>query len=514
MLGMKKFQEEMRLIKEYANISFDEGKLHESERRWITFLSRTKKAFDSPDAKLAYSRLNHIYRQQGMHEKADNLLMPEEHRSRIKFEIENSGILSASKDVTIIIVSQIELSPYISAFLRKFGNRLSGSFLILHRHANDMSKEFLLYSSRCYGIDIGHFSQWTENKIIILKNAIESSGKKIACLVAHPFERISGITVNYFLEKFMDLKYIFYSDGSRNNKESEEHTKNIKGASFKKALLSDFEVWLCEFGFSSSSQIVSNNRIQPKKHILVEYQWLDFCFSQTKIDLLIKKTFEGKNKEQLHIKKSALILNRYWGRGPYMFDSDDLLTLSMSSSIYKACRDAENIILRKDSRCHFSTDALISSIKSHNKFKTITTLEDIIKPEKGEIKDLIFEYIIHKTRDFFENIKYIYSFDSSFPLVFLSPMLMRKLNPEVKFIVGFDYSSVKRYGTDECLRVMSYRVAVLIEDVLMLSLFSVSDSLGSVFNGEAPIDCSKNRELLLERIKNNGGYFFLQKNKN
>ena len=90
------------------------------------------------------------------------------------------------------------------------------------------------------------------------------------------------------------------------------------------------------------------------------------------------------------------------------------------------------------------------------------------KPEKAVEKS-----VPNAEEILLKEIKVLYTFDSSFPLTFLSPFLMKKLSPDAKLIVGFDYESVKKFGIRGCLDVMLFRTSFLAKDIISQNIFDI-----------------------------------------
>ena len=515
-LAIARYGPSESLAVEIAEIATGEGNWRLAQQRWEGLLSTHNKV--APD--LWRERLREVYLRQGLMDEADEIITPKyaEEMRRLERDIEQSGILGSKLPVTVVVVPQKELSPYVAGILRMIGNTLKGNFLVVYRPENPMSRDMLIYSARCHGLDYKLFHHWAKKKVEHFKAQLDANGIKVATLVVHPFERVNSFIVKAFLDHLFSMDssvpmLIFYSDGSRNNKESEWDYER-KGAAFCQAIENQINVWLCEFGFSTPSKLLDQHSLVPKRKLLVGYEWIDFCYEVSASQFQISSNYLKSMNSTDFFLNSMLILSRYWGRDPYFFQNDQMLMKAMAKSIEKAGQAFPHFIFRKDVRSQYDFKNLKKEIEELKPEKYFHLIEDIIISNNGRLDDFLFEGIMHKTAEFIEHIQCIYCFDSSFPLVFLSPGLMKRLHPNIEIIVGFDFESVNLYGKKKCLDVMAYRTAVLVEDILNIGLFCVSDELGPV-SKDATSTNSINAEgnpSLLDRIRLNGGYFTLRKN--
>ncbi|WP_428243096.1 hypothetical protein [Gynuella sp.] len=420
----------------------------------------------------------------------------------VEYELTKKDFFNSNScEITLVYVPQIQLSPYVAALLRNLRNKLSGVYLIIHPESNLMSRKLLEYSNVCFGLHLKYFNE-SESFLNEFLYFLEQRQKKVSCIICHSFSSGTNANiVNYFVKKSQsDFKFFFYSDGSRNNAESEFDPEQI--FLLNNAVRSRHKTYLIEFGFS-------NNKGQDNlEHIQIGYEWLDLAYLCCDLNIRMSHNLTIAESPTF-LKDSIIILSRYWGRKPYFFESEDKLKKCFESSIEKVGKNKSYLIFREDNRSTLDTAAVLKNLEDTRLFKQALPIDEIITIENTELKDILFELILLNRPDLFSHVESFYSFDSSFPLIFISEELRSCLSPNVQITVGFDIDSIKKFGTGDCYSVMKTRTCTVIANILELGIFKVSDSLGPV-----TIDSFNTGSLIRnigERLEINGGYYWLHR---
>ncbi|MEA2019617.1 MAG: hypothetical protein U9N59_14345 [Campylobacterota bacterium] len=394
--------------------------------------------------------------------------------------------------ISIVIVPQIQLSPYVYSLLLNCSSMVNGAFLIIHPKNHEMSETFFKSSERCFTLNILNYDSNPKEKIKELVEhvlrRIEISSLTIDALILHPFAgNVNRELFNKVSTAYKNIKYLFYADGSRNNfnleynRDNEENMIDI--ATNKKYFTSVYS-----FGFDTSDTIKTKNMLS--KITVIDYGYLDFIFTFFK---------HGIKGNLLDNKKYNLVLSRYWGKDPYLFKSADLQVQSYWKSVELALTSKKNdIIYRGDDRVTMpSTD-----IKKTN----LLDFSSIFSVKNTGCEQLLMENFIHDEPDFLSKLDLIYVFDSSFPLIFQSRKLYNLLSFDTIMVVGFDYESVSRDSIGNSLAAMMRRTSTLIYDLLNLNIFRIYDN-----NRVITKDSVNSYEDLLFYFTDNGGFFYIQK---
>jgi hypothetical protein len=421
-------------------------------------------------------------------------------------------LFESKNSIVLVYVPQIQLSPYIAAVLRKFRNELKGDYLIIHPESNIMSRGLLQYSESCYGVHLKHFKNPSED-ISSFINYLIYKGKKVSSVICHSFaEGINSAIINFFLKSSLSSpSWYFYSDGSRNNNQSEFNTEG-KSLLINRVVDSHNGCTLIEFGFESSGTVREKSSENLNK-IIVGYEWLDLSYDCTPFKPDFSDNIIANNRKKiLSSSDIALVLSRYWGREPYFFDSEDNMYDAFVSSINIATEGVTSLIYRGDNRSNIETCIIKKKLINIQNMLNIYELEELVSFTNVRLNELLFELIISNDNDLFSRVSKYFSFDSSFPLIFISKTLLSLLPDNVEIYVGFDREKVNTHGSGVCYEVMKKRTLTVIQDVIKRNIFNVNDQFGPVL--EMTMKTKDDISHLNERFEKSNGLFILSKKTN
>ncbi|QIV96504.1 hypothetical protein EDC55_12017 [Allofrancisella inopinata] len=396
-----------------------------------------------------------------------------------------------NKEVSIVVVPQLQLSTYVFCVLNHNISLIKGAVIVIYPVAFEMPKLIYNSSKKFFSLDVVQFHERHQDGAIYLLNKIKDNNLKLHSVVLHPFAgSINREILDQILQRDIKVKYYFYADGSRNNFNLEWNRNNeenmIDIVAKKKQFTSVYS-----FGYDTSDTIETKRNLS--KITVIDYGYMDFIFTHFKHN--IKSNLE-KNK------KYNLVLSRYWGRDPYLFKNDDLQVKAYWKSIDVALSSKQNdIIYRGDNRSTVVT--LASSIIDNVK---LIDFSSVFAVQNTRHERLLMENFIHEEPNFLKKIVLIYVFDSSFPLIFQSKKLYKLLPYDTVIVVGFDYESVFKDSTNNTLAVMMRRVATLIYDLLNLNIFRIYDK-----NRLITKDMVNSYHDILKYFKDNDGFFYIQK---
>lgn len=419
------------------------------------------------------------------------------------------GFLGKGKQYVVIFVPQIQLAPYVAASLRKVRSCFSGSYLIIYPESNKMSKVCLEYSKDCFGIHLKDFHN--EEIFPELLKQISDRGGQLEGAVLHMFAGgLNNQIITCLRNREQELKWFFYSDGSRNNKECEFDSLE-KSKLVNKVIKEAPNVTIINYGFDaeSASQI---EKVANVKNININYNLLDLVYSCCDFELKYINDLNVSSRRGVLAKNSHLILSRYWGREPYYFESEEAMYGSLYKSIEKSNLETKDIIYRGDNRANFDLNYLFDKFKCNKSSVQIKNIDDLLQLQKIPLREVLFENLLYLDEHFLRKINSFYSFDSSFPLIFMSKNLKKMLSDDVRIVVGFDFESVYESGIKSCFEVMKKRTLTVVLDILVNGVFFVHDSIGNV-------DLLRKKsgdsyEFLSQRFSKNGGFFVLTKTRN
>lgn len=427
-----------------------------------------------------------------------------ENKFLVNFIDELKHVSSAHKiDIaTILVVPQIQLSPYAASVLRKYMNKYNGIIIVIYPSDNLMSRNMIEFSERIISLNISLLARNGEPVFKELIKNIEDAGININSAIFHSFAGHANISLFNALD---DMKYdkdfdlVFYTDGSRNNPILEwgsvEETCLIEKSIRKRKNIKVY----C-FGFNSVFKVFKSNNPYLKT-IVSSNQSVDESYI---FDLDQNITLSENSNILGSGEKYALVLSRYWGHGPYIFASDSDQNYCYSISIKKAIRGAKNIIYRGDNR-ELVNSRLGESISNSSDCKLIE-FNDMFDIASGEAKDYLLESYLFRFPLLLKNCNLIYSFDSSFPLIFKSNFLYNLLDKNTRLVVGFDRKSVKHKGQSLCYDVMKKRTINLVADILREKVFAVFNENGPVIH-----DYDLCEEELSENFEFTEGFYWFRK---
>ena len=351
-------------------------------------------------------------------------------------------------NISLIVIPQFELLPYAN--------------LVMNEFDKEKPKIVLLYFS--YKENIINYFSTQKNIICCFMNhgidncnvfkQINSNNNKIDTLIYHNFASVCKYSFDFFSKdnnlKSSNCNIICYSDGSRNNYKAE--SKDQLQLDFHTKLNNDkIPNTLYFFGFIDNSYNKDNNNYL---HFFYNYKILKYN----------ENVYPKLKPNNFKISQDmGIILMRYLGTkgSPYIFNKNVNIEKIILQQINKIFDNTTKNYIKFDSRFP----------KELNKSILTNYYEDFSNMFRYST-DLL-ETILLNNIDYVSKIKKIYSFDSSFPLLFQIPKLYDNLNKEVIIYVGFNNEIFKPVATQECIDTLTSRTIKMILHINELNLFDI-----------------------------------------
>lgn len=388
----------------------------------------------------------------------------------------------------IVVVPQIQLSPYVAALIHSQLRNVFDIFIIIHPVGNPFSRLCFDHPELFITINVRDFIGHEKEGVGYLIEKLSTRELILSGVLCHPFSQGVNRYVADSLIPQNDCKVYIYSDGSRNNF-SLEWSRDGESSLIDKACNLKKRPKLFSFGFLSHDF----NWVAKDVDIsIVAYDSLDFVFStcHRHIEPLNVKKMDGNS-----IGPAGLVLSRYWGREPYVFEDECSLSECYQTTIEKAFYGSKckTLVMRCDNRSD------LPSLSSAN-FKFLDFLDFF--ECKFNASEFLMENILHFNASFLKNFRRVFVFDSSFPLVFQSLELSRLLSHELVIVVGVSRLDVIDKMSENGVNVIKNRVCALVGDLVKLKQFAVTSSIGPV--------TSSNPEYIERVYDNSTGYFELR----
>ena len=341
-----------------------------------------------------------------------------------------------SHGAILIIVPQFELVPFAIRVMNEFDKN---------------KKKIVIYCAGVLNnIVINYFSS-QENAIIyeLQKNFIEFNqvlklininNIKLDTFIAHNFFK-SELMYSLFIKNMNLVNICCYADGSRNNSNAESSDQSTLDIH---TILNQNNIpnTLYFFGFVHSKYINNTNNIK-----ILKYD---------------ENIYPKINNNLQKYENIGLILTRYFGKGDYKFNRSVNIERVMIDQIYKLFDNSTNNHIKLDKRINLKTSELMQITK-------YTDFEDIISNSSNQL----METILLNNIEYCSNIKKIYCFDSSFPLLFQIPTLYNYLNKNATIYTGFSKEIFYPVATEKCINLLIQRTIELIINLNKLNLFDI-----------------------------------------
>ena len=388
----------------------------------------------------------------------------------------------------IVVVPQIQLSPYVAALIHSQLRNIFDVFILIHPAGNQLSKLCFDSPELFITINVRDFIDHEKEGVSYLIEKLSTRTLILSGALFHPFSQGVNRYIADSLIPQAGCEVYIYSDGSRNNF-SLEWSRGGEPSLVDKACVFKKRPNLFSFGFLSYD---FNWDAKDVDISIVDYDSLDFIFYSCHS---LVKPLNVKRLDGNLVGPVGLILSRYWGREPYVFEDDGSLAECFKTTIEKAFYGSEckSLVMRRDNRSDWSS---LSSID----FKVVDFF-DFFECE-FDAREFLMENILHSNATFIENFHRIFVFDSSFPLVFQSLELRQLLSHEVVIVVGVSRLDVIGKMSDNGFDVIKKRVCALVGDIVRMNLFVVTSSVGLVL--------SPDFEYIANIFDNSTGYFELR----
>lgn len=379
-------------------------------------------------------------------------------------DFENSDIGHKKNKCCLIVIPQIQLSPYIASIIHSYYRNEFDLFVVIHPKGSPLSEKLFSVSSLFLSINIRDFVNHEQEGVEYLFNRFAENCLIIDTILAHPFASgVNGIIGDKaILSKKITID--FYADGSRNNvfiEDRKEETLIDKYCSINE------KAKLYCFGFLPHDLMDKNYNLNA---VLVDYRFLDFSYCTVQN---INPKYIGNKFIDEPGSVNGLVISRYWGRNPYEFlESVDGLDLySKAISLAFSDINVNNIIFRADNRI-----AIGGNYKSANliDFKSLFSNSE-------SSAELLVENFLYNNLEFLKKLSRIYVFDSSFPLIFQSPILKSLLNHDIEITIGAPFDLLKNKMIERGIKTMKKRIIDLIYNIIKLNLFSISTTAGEIY---------------------------------
>ena len=240
----------------------------------------------------------------------------------------------------------------------------------------------------------------------------------------------------------------FYSDGSRNNHKSE--SKDQVQLDFHTKLNNDkIANILYFFGFIHESYNRNNNNYKILKYNDEVYPKLEPNNFEISQDI-------------------GIILMRYLGKNdsPYKFNKNVNIEKVILQQINKLFNNSTKNYIKFDRRFPEELNKSILTNYYEDFNSNFLNSKELLETE-------LLESILLNNIKYFSKLKKIYSFDSSFPLLFQLPKLYDNLNSETIIYIGFNNEIFKPYATNECIDTLILRTKDLLFNLNKLNLFNI-----------------------------------------
>ena len=437
-------------------------------------------------------------------------LSPEQERrnkliNNMKRDLERSLDIESFRDlksIVLVVIPQVQLSPYVHAVLFGEGLLFSRRIILMHPRSTKLSSELFSPYPNVSQLEIGFANEIAKDYLQELYAHLSSVSADISTYVLHNFAgTITQVCAEHVnsgvpsLDITCPSKVIFYADGSRNNAKP-ELSGQFAGGFHSDCQRRSAESSLYHFGFVHHTSALPDSSIR-----LLPYNYLEASFAaSTRLSTLRTATLEQSTKY-------SMVLTRYWGRVPYFFDENvDILELFIRS-IGTVISTNSPLILRDDNRFQIPVQDVVDKLKTQG--YEVRRFDEFFDVVGAEHKTLLLENFILDNPEFLLGIESVYCFDSSFPLIFQNKKLYQDLPPEVKIYVGFDRIAVNAHGKDECYSVMRLRTVETVLSVCSCQIFNVFDEHGLVYSPslETPVSIDD----LFDRFDTGNGYFCMMK---
>lgn len=202
------------------------------------------------------------------------------------------------------------------------------------------------------------------------------------------------------------------------------------------------------------------------------------------------------NSIKIRDKNYGFILSRYFGDGPYMFNPEVSIEAVMATEICDIFRSiGYETYIKFDDRIHLNTTEIVNCAR--NICPNTHNLDDLFP----NCKKYLTEHILLQNLNFLRNIKRIYTFDGSFPMMFQIPELYNNLNKDIEIYIGFNIHTIRKCATKMCIDTLSKRTFELIVNLIKLKLFNIYSGQ-RLLNDKTTIDelISNNNYLFIARL--------------
>ena len=339
-------------------------------------------------------------------------------------------------DMILIIIPQFELVPFAIRVMNECDKNKKKIIIYWNGILNDSVINY--FSSQENAIIYQLKNNYTELNQLLQQ--ININNIRIDTFITHNFHK-SETMYNLFIKDINLVNIYCYADGSRNNYKAEstdQSTLDIHTILNKNNIPNT----LYFFGFLHSTYINNSNNIKILKYDENVYP---------KIDNNLQK-----------YENIGLILTRYLGKGDYTFKKNVNIEKVMIDQIFKLFDNSTNNHIKIDNRINLRTSELMQITKYKN-------FENIITNSSNQL----METILLNNIEYCSNIKKIYCFDSSFPLIFQLLTLYNHLDKDIIIYSGFSKEIFDSVATQKCINVLTKRTIELIINLNKLNLFDI-----------------------------------------
>ncbi len=148
--------------------------------------------------------------------------------------------------------------------------------------------------------------------------------------------------------------------------------------------------------------------------------------------------------------------------------------------------------IKFDDRIHLNTTEIVNCAR--NICPDTHNLDDLFP----NCKKYLTEHILLQNLNFLRNIKRIYTFDGSFPMMFQIPELYNNLNKDIEIYIGFNIHTISKCATKMCINILITHTVELIYNLIKLKLFNI-------YSGQTLL----NDNTTINELISNNNYLFI-----
>lgn len=415
--------------------------------------------------------------------------------------------LRGFEKLVLVVIPQLQLIPYVYGLLLSENMLFRDNIVLLYNRSLIFPKKLFEDYPNIIKLDIRFARNCEELYSRCFFDVLIQYSIKVSVLILHNF---AGSINKEFALRAMDNsimvseeswiakepKFLYYSDGSRNNALPEVTLQ--EGSDF--------------FSLSQSLNLNSYFFFYGFRHFKYSQHQnekvLSYDFVQAAFTAVMEK-ISVKISGNLQYDSRSLVVCRYWGRDPYFFkESQCESTLSLYiKSVTNVLPRNLPVVIRGDNRVKEQTNKIVSCLSDDE--YDVMQFDDLFESNNLDGNQLLLENFFFSSIEIVRSFRMFYCFDSSFPLVFQNRFLYCALAQDAEIYLGFSKKLVMEYGVGECYRVMRQRTLETVYSVLQTGLFNCF--VGKKLIASPSIDNFDLMETLEKSFENSEGYFCLVK---